>query len=130
MKKGIKLTIALSCVILLGGIGTLIFFYGTPKGQELITAYRYDVGRATEDSYANRKKVEDTCRAYIASYNADKLGYEQYKDSEDVYYKNLAQSYRQRANQTAVTYNEYFLKNSYVWKDNIPSDIVSRLEII
>ena len=35
-----------------------------------------------------------------------------------------------RANQTANTYNEYILKNSHVWKDNIPSDIVYTLDIV
>ena len=32
-------------------------------------------------NYETRKTVEDSCRAMIASYEADKLTYEQYKDS-------------------------------------------------
>ena len=35
-----------------------------------------------------------------------------------------------RANQTATVYNEYILKNNYVWNNNIPSDIYMTLEII
>ena len=34
-------------------------------------------------NYETRKTVEDSCRAMIASYEADKLTYEQYKDSEN-----------------------------------------------
>lgn len=35
-----------------------------------------------------------------------------------------------RANKTANIYNEYILKNSYVFEGNIPSDIYMELEII
>lgn len=35
-----------------------------------------------------------------------------------------------RANKTANVYNEYMLKNSYVFDGNIPSDINYQLEII
>lgn len=35
-----------------------------------------------------------------------------------------------RANRTANSYNEYILKNSYVWEDNIPSDIDYSLPIV
>lgn len=35
-----------------------------------------------------------------------------------------------RANRTAANYNNYILKNSYVWSNNIPEDILSELEII
>ena len=35
-----------------------------------------------------------------------------------------------RANNTASTYNNYILKNSYVWKDNIPSDIKTKLDYV
>lgn len=34
-------------------------------------------------SYDTIKKVEDTCRAMIASYNTDKQTYLQYKDSDN-----------------------------------------------
>jgi len=35
-----------------------------------------------------------------------------------------------RANKTAVEYNNYILKNTYIWKDNVPADIYIKLEII
>ena len=127
MKKGLIVLISVAVTLTLGAG---IFFGFTPAGREIITGYHHDMEKAGEDNYQNRKAVEDTCRAYIASYKADKAGYEQYKDSTDEYYKRLSESYRQRANQTATTYNEYFLKNSYVWKDNIPEDIVRELPLI
>lgn len=35
-----------------------------------------------------------------------------------------------RANKTTASYNEYILKNSFVWENNIPSDIYSSLSYI
>ena len=73
--------------------------------------------------YETRKKVEDTARASIASYKADKATWEMYKDSTDPEKQSWAEQARMRANRTATTYNEYILKNSYVFEGNIPSDI-------
>ena len=132
MEKGTRnFLICLGGLIVTAGLGALIFFNATPAGKAIIARYHHDLSSAEQNNnYQNRKEVEDTCRSYIASYKADKNAYEQYKDSTDDYYKRLAESYRQRANQTATTYNEYFLKNSYVWKDNVPDDIVRELELI
>jgi hypothetical protein len=35
-----------------------------------------------------------------------------------------------RANDTAAAYNNYILKNSYVWEDNVPADIKTKLDYI
>ena len=64
------------------------------------------------------------------TYSTDKLTYEQYKDSTNSEKIGWAEQAKMRANKTANTYNEYILKNSYVWKGNIPKDIEERLEII
>ena len=66
----------------------------------------------------------------IASYESDKLTYEQYKDSENEEKQSWAEQAKMRANNTASTYNNYMLKNSYVWENNIPSDIKAELEFI
>lgn len=108
-------------------IGVSIFFFGTPTGRTIIYGYDYALKKPAEKSYENKKKVEDTCRSYIASYEADKRAYYQYKDSESDLERSWAQGYKQRANSTAATYNEYFLKNSFVFEGNIPSDILSNL---
>lgn len=75
-------------------------------------------------------EVEDSCRAMISNYQADCLIYEQYKDSEDREQKNWASQAQMRANKTAAQYNEYILKNNYVWKYGIPDDIKETLDYI
>ena len=81
-------------------------------------------------NYETRKEVEDSCPAMTASYEADKLTWEQYKDSESSEQRSWADQAKMRANRTAATYNNYILKNSYVWSGNIPDDILSELEVI
>ena len=77
-----------------------------------------------------RKTVEDSCRAMIASYEADKLTYEQYKDRESDEQRSWADQAKMRANRTAANYNNYILKNSYVWSGNIPEDILEELPVL
>ena len=78
-------------------------------------------------NYETLKKVEDTCRAMQASYESDRLTYEQYKDSENEEKQSWAEQAKMRANKTAATYNNYVLENSFVWQDNVPSDIAIKL---
>lgn len=90
------------------------------------------VDKKIEDrtSYDTRKKVEDTCRSMIASYKTDKSTYEMYKDSDNEEKKSWGEQAKMRANKTANTYNEYILKNSYVFDGNIPNDIEQKLQIL
>lgn len=80
--------------------------------------------------YKTRKQVEDTCRATIVSYESDRLTWEQYKDSENAEQRSWADAAKIRANKAALTYNEYFLKNSYVFEGNIPADIRTELPLL
>ncbi len=113
----------------LGGIllAVIVWFTCIPSGRAAWNAWRYDLEKVDEKTYDNQKEVEDTCRAMIASYNQDKLIYEQYKNSEVEEERSWANNAKIRANQTASTYNNYILKNNYVWKGNVPSDIYSTL---
>lgn len=90
------------------------------------------VDRKIEDrtSYDTRKKVEDTCRSMIASYKTDKATYEMYKTSDNEEKQSWAEQAKMRANKAANTYNEYILKNSFVFEGNIPQDIETKLMII
>lgn len=90
------------------------------------------VDRKIEDrtSYYTRKKVEDTCRSMIASYKTDKAIYEQYKNSDNEEKQGWAEQAKMRANKTANSYNEYILKNTYIFEGNIPEDIEKELNII
>lgn len=90
------------------------------------------VNRKIDDAtnYETIKKVEDTCRAMIASYESDRLTYEQYKGSDNEEKQSWGEQAKMRANKTASTYNNYMLENSFVWEGNIPTDIAGKLEYL
>ncbi len=73
--------------------------------------------------YETIKKVEDSCRAMISSYESDRLVYEQYRDSDNEEKQSWAEQAKMRANKTAATYNNYVLENNFVWSGNVPDDI-------
>ena len=75
-------------------------------------------------------EVEDSCRAMMSNYQADVLTYQQYCSSEIVEHRSWAEQARMRANRTAAQYNEYILKNNYVWNYGIPDDIEHELPYI
>ena len=125
-EKGIRLLAAIMALI-----AALAIWYMTPTGRAVMNLYGYEVQK-TDDatSYKTRKEVEDTCRALIASYTSDTLTYEQYKDCDSKEKQSWAEQARMRANKTAASYNEFIMKNSFVWKGNIPKDIKSELPYI
>ena len=104
------------------------FFCITPAGVALRNSYGFAVQKVDDATrYETRKKVEDTCRAMIANYEADRISYEQYKQSDDTQKQGWAEQAKMRANRTAASYNEYYLKNSFVWSGAVPSDIKGSL---
>lgn len=111
-------------------IGAIIFFGFTPGGRSVWNSYTHSLEKADENQYETKKQVEDTARSMIASYKSDVATYEQYKESDNEEKQSWAQQAKMRANRTANSYNEYILKNSYVWEDNIPSDIDYSLPIV
>lgn len=125
-----KVLIGIGILVVVALIGLGIFFGATPSGRNIVNRWHYGLEKVDEQTYENQKQVEDTCRSMIASYEADRLIYEQYKDSEVAEERRWGNNAKIRANQTANTYNNYILKNSYVWKDNVPSDIKQTLDII
>lgn len=127
MSKVETIIVTIISVILIGGI---IFFGFTPGGRSVWNSYTHSLEKADENQYETKKQVEDTARAMIASYKSDVATYEQYKDSDNEEKQSWAEQAKMRANRTANSYNEYILKNSYVWEDNIPSDIDYSLPIV
>ena len=112
-------------------IVSIFYFTVTPSGVATWNNWFHKVQEADDaTNYETIKKVEDTCRSMIASYESDKLTYEQYKDSDNEEKQSWAEQAKMRANKTATEYNNYILKNSYVWKENVPADIYMKLEII
>ena len=109
----------------------ILFFAVTPIGRTIWNNWWHDVEKADDNtSYENRKMVEDTCRAMTASYKTDVDTYNMYKDSDNEEKLSWAEQARMRANKTANSYNEYMLKNSYVWNGNVPIDIANYLPTI
>jgi hypothetical protein len=118
-------------ILTLALIGCFFYFTCTPAGVATWNNWWHGVQKVDDvTDYDTIKKVEDTCRAMIASYESDKLTYEQYKDSNNEEKLSWAEQAKMRANKTAVEYNNYILKNTYVWKDNVPADIYMKLETI
>ena len=127
MSKVRTIIVTIISVIL---IGAIIFFGFTPGGRSVWNSYTHSLEKADENQYETKKQVEDTARAMIASYKSDVATYEQYKESDNEEKQSWAEQAKMRANRTANSYNEYILKNSYVWEDNIPSDIDYLLPIV
>ena len=122
---GIILTII--AVIAFGGLSIGLGWFDTFLSNKV----EY-VNKKIDDrtNYNTRKKVEDTARASIASYKTDRATWEMYRDSDNEEKQSWAEQAKMRANKTATVYNEYMLKNSYVFDGNIPADIDYQLEIL
>ena len=118
-------TIGLIIILLVGGV--FLGWFGTWFGNK-VNYVNKKIDDAT--NYTTIKKVEDTCRSMIASYKTDKATYELYIVSENEEKQSWAEQAKMRANKTANTYNEYILKNSFVWQGNVPSDIDISLQLI
>lgn len=128
-----KNVVAAICVVVIcfAIVFASVFYRATPTGRALWNNWFHAVQKADDSTnYKTRKLVEDTCRAMIASYNADKLTYEQYKDANSAEKLSWAEQAKMRANKTASSYNNYILTNSYLWQDNIPADIYAELPYI
>ena len=127
MDTGEKRTLAIVGICL----ALFVAFLLTPLGRIIGNHWIFQVQKADDaTNYKTLKEVEDTCRAMIASYEADKLIFEQYKDSDNEEKQSWAEQAKMRANRTAAQYNEYIRKNSFIWDDNVPDDIDERLEYV
>lgn len=113
-------------------IGLILLFAATsPIGRAWWNTHFYAVQKVDDaTAYRTKRQVEDSCRSMIASYESDKMTYEQYKDSDSSEKQSWAEQAKMRANKTASTYNNYVLENSFVWSGNVPNDIKDSLEYI
>lgn len=118
----------IAAVLLVSVMLSLSACFGTHVIMNEIDYAHNKIDEAT--SYKLKKKVEDTCRSMVASYESDKLTWEQYKDSDNDEKQEWAEQAKMRANKTASTYNNYIMENSYVWSDNVPKDIRRDLEYL
>lgn len=128
MTKSDKLIASIVAIVLVMGIGSGIFFGATHVGKATWNLWFGSIQKVDDaTNYETLKKVEDTCRAMISSYESDRLTWEQYKDSDDEERVGWAEQAKMRANKTAASYNNYILENSYIWRNNVPKDIRSDL---
>lgn len=127
--KGLCIAIIGIAVAMIVVIAVLVFV--NPLSTASWNTWIYHVRKADDaTNYVTRKQVEDTCRALMASYTADKLRYEQYIKSDSAEQRTWGEQAKMRANTTAAQYNEYILKNSFVFDRNVPKDIRSELEYL
>lgn len=131
MSKGGIIATVLISILLVILIGVLIYFTCTPSGVAAWNNWKHGLQEVDDKTnYETLKQVEDTCRAMITQYNSDKLTYLTYKESDKEFEQELATQAKIRANNTASEYNNYILKNKYVWKDAVPADICMTLEYV
>lgn len=129
-KGGIIATVLISIIVIIL-IGVLLYFTCTPSGVAAWNNWKHGLQEVDDKTnYETLKQVEDTCRAMITQYNSDKLTYLTYKESDKEFEQELATQAKIRANNTASEYNNYILKNKYVWKDAVPADIYMKLEYV
>lgn len=120
-----KASIAITIVITVIIVAAIIFFTLVPAGRAIFNGYDRTLKTVDDNTtYESLRMVEDTCRSMIASYDSDIAKAKVYKTS----HPDWAEQAAIRANQTAAVYNEYILKNSFVWKNNVPSDIRMHLD--
>lgn len=123
-----KVVVGLLCLLMVVLLFCTVFFSCFPAGRAMWNSWFFAVQKADDaTAYSTRKQVEDTCRAMMASYTSDSLIYQQYKDSDSEEKLSWAEQAKMRANKTAASYNEYMLKNSFVWNGNVPADIRTSL---
>lgn len=128
MTKGEKIIYAIVAIVLLSIVSMAIWVNTTHVGRATWNLWFGSVQKVDDaTNYETRKEVEDTCRAMISSYEADRLMWEQYKNSDNEEKLSWAEQAKMRANRTAATYNNYILENSYVWSQNVPDDIRDEL---
>lgn len=105
------------------------FYTGcTYEGRGRWNRYQHNL-KTVDDAtvYATRRQAEDTCRSMQAMYRADADAARMYADAGNT---ELATQAAVRANRTAAAYNEFVLKNRYVWSGNTPPDIAAALEYV
>lgn len=122
---------AVIAVLLIALLCSVFYIGATPAGRAMWNSWMFQVQKADDATrYTTRKTVEDSCRSMMASYEADRLVWEQYADSDNPEKQAWGEQAKMRANKTAASYNEYVLKNSFVWDGNIPNDIAQQLHYI
>ena len=125
MSKFTKVVIVVAiCVVVISGI----FFSYTQAGVRIFNEWRFGLQEVHDQTdYATLRRVEDTARAMVATWEGDYLQWQQFKDSDIQEERNWANGALMRANRTSTTFNNFMLENSFVWAYGVPDDIAEPL---
>lgn len=116
---------------ILGVLIVVVLFFQAPNIHRFFNNWRFGIQEAHDQTdYATLRRVEDTARAMVASFEADRLQWEQFRDSDVQEERNWANGAMMRANRTASSFNNFMRENSFVWAYGIPSDIDFRMEYL
>ena len=109
--------------VIIGIFAFILVLSCTATGVTIYNEYKAELIEVNLDTnWEEQKKIEDTLRAYVSSYEADKITYETAGSNTE-----LANAAKIRANRTAAEYNNFYLKNKHIWKDRVPEDIKNEL---
>ena len=123
----VKVFIILICILILA---FFVLLESSTDFRAFVNRIDYRLKKVDEaTNYDSLKKVEDTCRTMIASFISDKMIFEQYNGQAGER-QSWADQAKMRANKTAAVYNEYILKNNFIWEYNVPRDILTSIDYI
>lgn len=124
----VEIMIGTAIIGIVAAIAVPPFVQYTKTGRGMYNNQMHGVQKVDDATrYETRRMVEDTCRTMIASYKADAQQARMYEKGGQ---EEWAQQSKLRANRTASSYNEFVLKNSYVWSGNVPEDIKDTLPLL
>ena len=119
MNKVFVLVVVFILVVI---IGVVVYFGLIPSGIEKWNGFRYKDTITAE----MKKEVENTCLSMIASWETDAQTYKENKGIDET----VANEARMSANKTAESYNDYILKNGYVFGETLPEGVYAVIEPI
>ena len=113
--------------ITVGLIWLGVFVSCTPTGTKMWNEYDEEMIKADlQTNYKTSIETETKLRAYIASYESDRITYETNKESGN---QVLADAAKTRANRTAAEYNN-LLQHSLLQEIKFPDELMQELDYI
>ena len=112
----------LNCIfVAIGVLGVIVFIFGPPK----VTITPDQTPTVIFDSVTEEQiiRVEETCRRYIALWEADLELYNETKDSDNPDIQRIHERVKTRMNEVADSYNKYLMTNGYVFAETLPEGI-------
>jgi len=126
-RTGLYVTLGICLLVILIGGGVI----AAPHYLRWRNEFRFELQTIHDQTdYTTLRRVEDTARAMVATWEGDRLQWEQFKDSDVQEERNWANGALMRANRTATSFNNFILENSFVWAYGVPDDLQEPLPIL